>query len=64
MIISGIAEGERLKLNIKASYKPSEKERKLRNLELNSEIPKRYKTFSVIIGLSDEESDWILCLLR
>jgi hypothetical protein len=57
LINSAIAEGELLKLNIKASYKPSEKERKLRNLELNSEIPKRSKSFSVIIGVSDEESD-------
>ncbi len=49
--ISGV---EQLKLKIKASYKPSENENKLRNLLLNSEIPIKSKLFSVIIGVSDE----------
>ena len=53
---SAISEDEKLNLNIKASYKPSESENKFRNLQFNSEIPKKSKTYNVIIGVSEEES--------
>ncbi len=55
LLNSGISENEELKLKIKASYIPSETENKLRNLQLNSEIPKKSKTYGVILGESDEE---------
>ncbi len=36
----------------------------MRNLDFNSDIPKKSKTYKVMIGVSDEESDWMLCLIR
>jgi hypothetical protein len=40
---------------MKASYKPSENESKSRILPFNSEIPKKSKSYNVVIGLGDEE---------